>query len=291
MNNPPLTAAQRLLADPQYILTTEYWRDTLIDYAKNLPGLQYVVPDTGYENSKDCHIAPAVDRPLADIASTIGRELLEKLTKLAAQSPNGARLTFYRTMEGKECNAIMDWFDSLKTKTESFVKNVAKKPRNVSDIRDQLAAGEFGIIPINGHAGDKAQATRYLGSSNVLVGLVLKPEAHRLLFTPAYMALTRQGKPSAYIAECERLRQLVAGVTNREKFVEAQQSEGAKKGYIGLKPEVNGKGFSLQIGSDASKLLFQLFVDDIVEAEADAPAPVPPRGKGFKAARRLARRQ
>jgi len=296
MNNPPLTAAQRLLADPQYILTAEYWSDTLKEYAKKLPGPEYVFPDTGYENSKNCHIAPGSDRPLYDIASTIGPKLLEKLAKLeelanrAPQSENGSCLTLYRatkkTAEYDEYDEIMTWREELKDKTEIFVKG--KTNYYSSDIHDKLKREEFGLIPIRGHVGDKAQASNYNGA---FVRFVLKPGAHQLLFTPAYLALTRQGKPSAYIAECERLRQILARVTNGEKFVEAQQQhEGAKKGYIGLKPEVNGTRFSLQMGSDASKLLFQLFVDDIEEANRDAPAEVRARGQGHKADRRAARK-
>jgi len=78
-------------------------------------------------------------------------------------------------------------------------------------------------------------------------------------------------------------------------FFVANRGEGGKRGYIGLKSEDRGD-FSLlpcspqpssSEAADSSKLLFQLFVDEIekVEHKASASAQRLERGPGRKARR------
>lgn len=137
----------------------------------------------------------------------------------------------------------------------------------------------------------------------VLVKFALKPGAHRLLFTPLYMALAPVGIKNAFVAECARYLDPAMG----GKFARADAHEGNKRGYIGLKSEERGESnpkkerqlerqaqrqrrrtgpasvadqgdanednstdpaggdFSLMMKAPSSKLLFQLFVHEIVE--------------------------
>lgn len=83
----------------------------------------------------------------------------------------------------------------------------------------------------------------------------LKPGAHELLFSPDYMAISGD-KGTPY-----HIRKTRESADN--PFPEAAAGEGALAGYIGLKPEEK-EPFSLSIGkTDITRLLFQLFVEDM----------------------------
>ena len=311
-NKPPASAPGptrtegRLLADPQYILTAEYWKARLIESGKPLPGTaEYLkerllaagqpVPkkippydywtEAGYPNveAKD-------DRELHEIVTAVGPAIPVDLTGLPQTYMSGKRLTLYRTMPETEYKAIAEWYFTLKAKTEIFIrqgrggssKQIADKFRSRQDV---------GLMPIDGHIGDWRQASSYepgtqSGKSNeakVVVGFVMKPEVHHLLFTPPYMAIQVAGMKNAYVAEYSR--HLGASEVRALKFAAATKNEGAKKGYIGLKSESReGASFSLVMPHPASKLLFQLFVDQIVKVVGTRLVPLNstwPEGRGW----------
>jgi len=285
MGGPPTTAAQDLEDNPQYILTAEYWRRSLLDAGKEVPPKNYWT--TGAQN------VTTGGRPLLDIVTDIGPKLLRDLAALAQKSSNG-RLALYRTMPESECQEIMAWYSTLKADTEAFVGQRAA--RDTEAIREAFREQKVGAMPIRGHVGDEQQARSYLagtqsgrsGEIKVLVSFVLKPGAHELLFTPQYMVLAPTGIDNACVAEYERQLKM-------RSFFVANRGEGGKRGYIGLKSEDRGD-FSLlpcspqpssSEAADSSKLLFQLFVDEIekVEHKASASAQRLERGPGRKARR------
>ncbi|MFF8966480.1 DUF4157 domain-containing protein [Streptomyces globisporus] len=241
-----VTAVQRVGGDPQEMLGAGHWKGEM-----EAAGHPLLPPKQKGKKQK----AKAPVRKLEDILASVGPGLLAELKALAEKGETG-RLKLYRTMMAEEANAIMEW-KGLAAITEEWITSQEDTAGISKRFRGAVAKGEAGIMPISNHLGDAGQADEYFTNEDtqVTVEFTLKPGAHELLFSPDYMAISGD-KGTPY-----HIRKTRESADN--PFPEAAGGEGALAGYIGLKPEEK-EPFSLSIGkTDITRLLFQLFVEDM----------------------------
>ncbi|MFI2424137.1 DUF4157 domain-containing protein [Streptomyces sp. NPDC018955] len=223
--------------------------------------------------------APGGGRNLTEILKDVAHQLL---TELAAQGAKEGQkeLRVFRTMTVEEADAILEWQGAGKREgTEAWLRENRNDPRITEKYhaaKNQPGA-TVGAMPVKKHLGDWDQAYDYYarnhkqhfetaerapngrvvgGPATRVLEFTLKKGAHEQLFDPKYMALAGEtGAPAA-------LRR-IHGAQGRE-FSTASGNEGSLTGHIGMKLEDIGD-FSLSLGSDteATQLLFQLFVQDI----------------------------
>ncbi|MGW6722917.1 eCIS core domain-containing protein [Streptomyces sp. NPDC054995] len=240
------TAVQRVGGNPQEMLGAGHWKAEM-----ETAGHPLLPPKQKGKKKK----AKAPVRKLEDILASVGPGLLAELKALAEKGETG-RLKLYRTMMAEEANAIMEW-KGLASLTEEWITSQEDTAGIAKRFRGAVEKGEAGIMPISNHLGDAGQADEYFTNEDtqVTVEFTLKPGAHELLFSPDYMAISGD-KGTPY-----HIRKTRESADN--PFPEAAGGEGALAGYIGLKPEEK-EPFSLSIGkTDITRLLFQLFVEDM----------------------------
>lgn len=222
---------------------------------------------------------PGSGRNLTVILKDVANQLL---TELAAQSAEDGQkqLRMFRTMTDEEADAILEWQGAGKREgTESWLRGnqgdpqITKKYHRAKEEPDSAV----GAMPVKKHLGDWDQAYDYYarnhkqhfetarrapngrvvgGPAVRVLEFTLKKGAHKRLFDPDYMALSGDtGAPAA-------LRK-IHGAQNRQ-FPTGSGNEGSLTGYVGMKLEDIGD-FSLSLGSntEATQLLFQLFVQDV----------------------------
>ncbi|MEV7643904.1 DUF4157 domain-containing protein [Streptomyces rubiginosohelvolus] len=250
-----VTAVQRV-GDPQEMLGAEYWKNAMEEAKHPL-----LAPK---QKGKKKPKAPA--RKLEDILATVGPALLADLKALSDKGETG-RLKLYRTMMASEAIAIMEW-KGLAARTEEWISSQTEKAGIAKRFRSAVAGGEAGVMPVENHLGDVGQASEYFHDEDtqVMAEFTLKPGAHELFFSPEYMAISgEQGTPY----HIRKIRESAGS-----SFPEAAGGEGALPGYIGVKPEKK-EPFSISLGgTDITRLLFQLFVEDIrpVRGEKNVPS-------------------
>ncbi|MGW4036787.1 eCIS core domain-containing protein [Streptomyces sp. NPDC004778] len=241
----PEAVVQRV-GDPQDMLGASHWKGEM-----ETAGHPLLPPKQKGKKKK----AKAPVRKLEDILASVGPGLLAELKALAEKGETG-RLKLYRTMMAEEANAIMEW-KGLAALTEEWITSQEDTAGISKRFRGAVAEGEAGIMPISNHLGDAGQADEYFTNEDaqVTVEFTLKPGAHELLFSPDYMAISGDKGTPYHIRKTRE--------TADKPFPEAAAGEGALAGYIGLKPEEK-EPFSLSIGkTDITRLLFQLFVEDM----------------------------
>ncbi|MFF6772023.1 DUF4157 domain-containing protein [Streptomyces sp. NPDC012637] len=231
--------------------------------------------------------APGGARNLNVILTTVANQLLTALTAQAA-GDGQKELRVFRTMTLEEADAILEWNGAGKLAgTEAWLREHQGDGQITSNFHAAKDApgSTVGAMPVKNHLGDMNQAYRYYksqhdqhyadhkkaagGASRRVVGgpatrvleFTLKPGAHELLFSPDNMALSgNTGAPAA-------LRKIFGA--NRT-FPTGSGAEGNLSGYVGMKPEQHGD-FSLSLGdTEATKLLFQLFVKQIQDVTSRA---------------------
>ncbi|MFF9035656.1 DUF4157 domain-containing protein [Streptomyces sp. NPDC014892] len=244
----PAQAIQRTLGDPQEMLQEKYWKDKM-----TAAGHSLLPPKT-----KKKKAGPAPKRKLEDILHTVGPQLLEELAALGDKGKG--RLKLYRTMFASEAVAIMDWKGKAAA-TEQWLMTESKDGNGIAKrFREAVAdgSGDVGVMPVSNHLGDAGQAAEYFHDEDkqVMVEFTLKEGAHERLFDPQYMAISGEKGTPYHI---RKTREEETGST----FPTAAGGEGKLPGFIGLKPEAK-EPFSLSLGdSDITRLLFQMFVEDV----------------------------
>lgn len=241
----------------QDMLTEEYWKKNLSKEDirdVNSPGYW-----RNYGNPSD----KVPSRTLNEVFD-LGSSILNRIKEKGATSK--PPLVLYRTMPDAEANAILKWNAKHKANTEAFVAKGrdGRSPQQISrafnDRQVDTANGpvEIGILPIKGHLGDLAQAKTYYkpGTGQKILAFELKPGAEQIMFDPEFMAILRNGKGvPAYMAKYVQ--------KNGKTFPPAGKGEGNARGYIGIKSESRGSFSVTMSDSDATHLLYQLFVRDV----------------------------
>lgn len=253
----------------QDVWTNRYWEQE----AEDLPAVNAGPPGSG--------------RNLTVILKDVANQLL---TEPAARSAEDGQkqLRMFRTMTDEEADAILEWQGAGKREgTESRLRGnqgdpqITKKYHRAKEEPDSAV----GAMPVKKHLGDRDQAYGYYardhkqhfgtarrapngrvvggpaarrpgGPAVRVLEFTLKKGAHRRLFDPDCMALSGEtGAPAA-------LRK-IHGAQDRQ-FPTGSGNEGSLTGYVGMKLEDIGD-FSLSLGSntEATRLLFQLFVQDV----------------------------
>ncbi|KVD54270.1 hypothetical protein WI86_10305 [Burkholderia ubonensis] len=129
-----------------------------------------------------------------------------------------------------------------------------------------ILAGDLGAL--RGHMGDLKQAVSYYtgaaananGASQVVLKFTFKPGAHLKLFSPEYVAIQQSGKGAGWIHGVTEGRAPL-GTT----ITKASGNEGQATGFIGVKSEARGEGFSFSVkqGDQVGKEKFQSLVDRV----------------------------
>lgn len=186
--------------------------------------------------------------------------LLEELDALSSGNPEGAQLKLFRTMPNAEADAILAWQAGKKEPTEAWMRNPPEEKAALT-FRQDATVGE---IPLHNHLGDEKQARDYYNMGNdesrtqkKTLMFVLKPDAHKLFFSPQYMALSATGEGPAAIRNSDKVE--------GGRFPTAAGGEGNLPGYIGVKSERRGD-ISLVVKNQPTRLLFQTFISKVVEA-------------------------
>ncbi|GLZ78495.1 hypothetical protein Afil01_33020 [Actinorhabdospora filicis] len=226
---------------------------------------------------------PAGGRDLNHVLHQVARGLLQELATLG---PDQRQLRVFRTMSLLEANEILEWLGRGRLAgTEAWIQQHGGQAGLAPQFH--AAAGEdesqVGTMPISGHLGGMDQSYSYYkthhdayylqtpgngrrdpaGRPDVRVlEFTLKPGAHRLLFSPRFMALT--GAAGSAERTPGALRKIYGHKAPPEHFQTAPAAEGNLPGYVGMKLESRAD-FSLAVGNDTAvtQLLFQLFVQDV----------------------------
>lgn len=228
-------------SDVQAMLTKDYWKEQFIaaDKSEDESGLAKLLSTSRYWDDK----VAGRGRSMDEILKQVGKDLLSALEK----SPSTERLKLYRGMEVKEADEIMTWFIQSRILAESYVKTGEE---NSESFRKKME--DKGVIPIGAHLGDIGQVKEYGG--HAILEFTLKPGAHDLLFTKPYMAIGKSGSGTT---------RLLYEMHKNDPYTLGNENEGTAEGYIGMKSEKKGP-FSISLGhNDASKLLFQLMIEDV----------------------------
>ncbi|MFJ3756464.1 hypothetical protein [Streptomyces sp. NPDC090080] len=194
-------------------------------------------------------------RNMDDIVSKIGPALL---TTLRAQPAGAPQLDVFRAMSVDEAQSTLAyWNGPGRLAAEDFL--ATGKGNTAKDFKQRHTG-----LTIGSHLGGRRQAEFYhrTGGTNyeVLLQFKLKPNAHKILFRPEFMALG-----PGYASELIRK-------SHPGSYQAANRNEGTLPGYIGFKSENHG-AFSLSIAQGTltkgirlagpSQLLFQLLVDTV----------------------------
>ncbi|MGU7811698.1 dermonecrotic toxin domain-containing protein [Burkholderia sp. AW49-1] len=254
--------------DTQALLTDKFWNDRL---GKEYP--KYATMAKFWEGyfPKD---VKAAGRELTEVVR-MADETLTKIASAGAEvGPEYRPLVVCRGMKRIDALKLAKW-NLKRAESENFIRNWKPDPTSektaAAQFREALAQQQASredqepvIMPIMKHLGDIGQASNYAkGPDEVVVKIVLKPGAERVMFDPTYMAIGSSGKGGRGIALSK------GGLSY---FPRATGGEGEAGGYIGIKSEEKGP-FSLSLGGDAqrkkpneaSSTLFQLFVDRVEE--------------------------
>ncbi|MGW6204341.1 eCIS core domain-containing protein [Streptomyces sp. NPDC055089] len=262
-------AVQRVVQDPENIQdlwTHRYWQEQAGNSAAQAPK------------------ASGSRRELPTVLKDVARKLLRDLRNAG---PQEKELRLFRTMTVEEADAIMKWKgDGKQAGTEEWL--VGERNRGESAAQNfhhdkNLDGSRVGAMPVKKHLGDMDQAYEYYrrnhdqhyesgpkadngrvvgGPPTRVLEFTLKPGAHRQLFTPEYMALAgNTGAPDS-------LRRIHG---ENSQFETGSGGEGNLTGRVGMKLESHGD-FSLSLGSEteATQLLFQLFVKDVQDVTSRA---------------------
>lgn len=190
-------------------------------------------------------------------------------------------------MTVEEADAIMKWKgDGKQAGTEEWLEGERNRGESAAQNfhhDKNLDGSRVGAMPVKKHLGDMDQAYEYYrrnhdqhyesgpkadngrvvgGPPTRVLEFTLKPGAHRQLFTPEYMALAgNTGAPDS-------LRRIHG---ENSQFETGSGGEGNLTGRVGMKLESHGD-FSLSLGSEteATQLLFQLFVKDVQDVTSRA---------------------
>ncbi|MFJ3906421.1 DUF4157 domain-containing protein [Streptomyces sp. NPDC090025] len=252
----------------QDVLTDEHWEQR----AGDLPAVGAT--------------APGGARNLNEILTRVANQLLTDLTAQGAGAGQ-QELRVFRTMTVEEAEAILTWRGEGKLEgTEEWLRGHQGDAQITAHYHaaKALPGAAVGAMPVKNHLGDMDQAYHYYksqhdqhyenhmrdtpgqrvvgGPATRVLEFTLKPGAHELLFSPDNMALS--GNTGAAAA----LRKIFAA--RNRTFATGSGAEGSLGGYVGLKPEQHGD-FSLSLGdSEATKLLFQLFVKRVEDVTSRA---------------------
>ncbi|MFJ2111566.1 MULTISPECIES: DUF4157 domain-containing protein [unclassified Streptomyces] len=243
----PAPAVQRMERDEevQSVLTSKHWADKAVGAGKS------VAPSQADKKRKFKKGAP---RRLDHIIQDVGPKLLKDL----AETKETGKLKLYRTMDSEEAEAIIQW-KGKKESTENWLVDSAEAKDSVG-FHAAEKTGDVGILPTKNHLGDYEQAAEYYKKpdSQVMVEFTLKEGAHQRLFDPDHMAVAgASGTPYHMRSHFESEN------GGKRSFQEGSGAEGGLPGYVGVKQEKKGP-FSLSLGdNDATRLLFQLFVEDV----------------------------
>lgn len=254
---PSAAAVQRVLGDPQELLHEAHWKDKMTE-----SGHPLLPPKAPKKKGK---AAAAPKRKLEDVLHTVGPALLAQLAERSGKGDTG-RLKLYRSMFTSEAAAIMQWKGKA-LETEQWMQTESKEPAGIAKRYRETEAGgsgPIGAMPVKNHLGDIDQAKGYFSNkeTQVLMEFTLKEGAHELLFHPDYMAISGEKGTPYHI---RKIREEETGST----FPQASAGEGTLPGYIGLKPE-SREPFSLSLGdTDITRLLFQLYVEDVQPVEGN----------------------
>lgn len=195
-------------------------------------------------------------RSVARTGEAVTTELAKSILLALQQPVSQERLVIYRGMGASEAISILGFFNSPKA---AGVEKAVMEGTVAGHINE-----ESYVAPLGKHFGERAQAEGYdrLNAAggdhaNVLLAFVLKPGAKELLFSESLLVLPQlqQEKQSDFWYQ---MRQRHAG------YDTAPASEGAKAGYIGIKPEKVGDKQTYSLGiANQSKLLLQLLIDRV----------------------------
>ncbi|MEU9948483.1 DUF4157 domain-containing protein [Streptomyces sp. NPDC047939] len=262
-------AVQRVVQDPENIQdlwTHRYWQEQAGNSAPQAPK------------------ASGSRRELPTILKDVARKLLRDLRNAG---PQEKELRLFRTMTVEEADAIMKWKgDGKQAGTEEWLEGERNRGESAAQNfhhDKNLDGSRVGAMPVKKHLGDMDQAYEYYrrnhdqhyesgpkadngrvvgGPPTRVLEFTLKPGAHRQLFTPEYMALAgNTGAPDS-------LRRIHG---ENSQFETGSGGEGNLTGRVGMKLESHGD-FSLSLGSEteATQLLFQLFVKDVQDVTSRA---------------------
>ncbi|MFM9451899.1 eCIS core domain-containing protein [Streptomyces europaeiscabiei] len=241
---------QRAPGDPQELLHEKHWKDKMTE-----AGFPLLPPKAPKKKGK---ASAAPKRKLEDVLKTVGPGLLAQLAEKSGKGTE--RLKLYRSMFTSEAVAIMEWKGKA-AETEAWMQTESKDGSGIAKrYRETVdeGRGPIGAMPVKNHLGDVGQAEEYFADEDaqVLMEFTLKEGAEELLFHPEYMAISGDKGTPYHI---RKTREAETG----SEFPQAAAGEGTLPGYIGLKPEKK-EPFSLSIGdTDITRLLFQLFVEDV----------------------------
>ncbi|MFJ4436054.1 DUF4157 domain-containing protein [Streptomyces sp. NPDC088923] len=229
-----------------------------------------------------------------DILDRIGKQLLEELAKKETDAP---QLKLYRAVTPAEAEQLRaHWRGGQPARDESYILRgpEGRKP-------DEKHHSHKGPT-LGSHLGDTEQAEDYYQAkkgNDVKLCFTLKPGAHELLFSDAYMAVAPDRKLDVF--------QQVPELGGKHRL--ATENEGTREGFIGLKAEEReqqeipgakagrprkkqsakytpqGGDFSISLAGKAkqtspSRLLFQLFVADVTVEKSKLPRQFP-EGESF----------
>ncbi|MDG9721652.1 hypothetical protein [Streptomyces sp. DH41] len=245
-------AAPQRDQETQAVLGASHWREKAQKAGVGPTAMKGDNPSTGAERSLD------------EILVKIGPELLEELAK----TEETGRLKLYRTMDRDEADAILAWRGKREA-TEKWVEQQRDRKKSDGspdpDVSKEYHAetgkddATVGTMPVKNHVGDWEQADIYYKKKSLkpktTLEFTLKEGAHTHLFSPAHAAARGDsgavGDMRGYFKKQGKELPTSAG------------GEGGLAGYIGVKQEKKGP-FSLSVGkSEATQMLFQLFVEEV----------------------------
>ncbi|MER6919108.1 hypothetical protein [Streptomyces spiralis] len=251
---------QRATEDVQDLLTVRYWESTN-NFAKLTKAVNNKLKGNAGKkgkggkkgsNSEGTGSPRMPEKVLNDTIPGLLRELRD-------MPATGAQLKLFRTMPTEEADAILEWQAEKKDATEDWMRNPPKGKVALAFREDE----RVGAIPVRGHLGDEQQAGVYYDkgddksrASKRTLMFVLKPDAHKLFFSPQYMALSETGTAPTAIRNSDKVE--------GHKFPRAAGGEGNLPGYIGVKSESHGD-LSIVVNNQATRLLFQAFLSEVVE--------------------------
>ncbi|WP_399082369.1 hypothetical protein ACGH2B_00775 [Streptomyces sp. BBFR2] len=290
---PAVQRAPAAPANPQEMLSTGYWEraagvtkpdgsaDTdLKSKLLDLDSKKQANPKAkGKKGAKQEKASPG--RTKDAIITETGPALLKQLSE---KPQNSGRMELFRSMSVEEAEGLLTYWGKSEER-QKLTDYIASGQGTGGEFNKRHQSMVFGS-----HLGDQEQADTYYARKGpayeVQVKFTLKPGAHEELFKPDYTALA-QGYDSSLIRHAHK--------GEKNSHPNAEQSEGALSGYVGLKPEQHGP-FSLGMAVNKkdrksptpSHLLFQLFVENVslvkgktkeieehLKAISAPPAPAP----------------
>lgn len=238
--------------DPLHPLQPEYWKAQLDGFKGAF-----------VKANDDKYFDRYPSKKLKDLKPIVIKDFQDEVAKVEAEKEK-EQFCVYRCMERSEAvNMAID-----------LVNFQAKQPCYV--IMGQMT----------GHIGHLKQAREFCpqdqpSETKILVEFVLRPNAHKLLFSPDVMVLGTASRKTALIAEAAIRKKL-------GYFVVKKGGEGYANGYIGIKPEKKYYSLAMQankigeVRDNKTKQLFSALTQYVKAikpgARADceiAPTPTP----------------